>query len=185
MTGQESRPSGSLPPITGSFGLTGGKASGEDAAFIHDSTENIVATASPGDTVRVHYTGTLEDGQEFDSSRGGDPIAFQLGSHQVIPGFEEAIVGMTPGETKTVTLDVDQAYGAHREDLVFTVPQGQFPPDMKLEPGLRVTATTQNGQQIDMVVIELGEDTVTLDANHPLAGKPLTFEIELVGIGGE
>jgi len=141
-----------------------------------------LTTASPGDTVRVHYTGKLEDGQTFDSSAGGEPIAFQLGAGQVIPGFEEAVVGMAPGERKTITLDPDQAYGEHRDDLVFTVPRTQFPEDMTLEEGLRVTATTQSGQQIDMTVVKLADDAVTLDANHPLAGKTLVFDIELVEI---
>ncbi len=141
-----------------------------------------MSTANTGDTVRVHYTGTLESGQEFDSSRGRDPIAFELGKHQVIPGFEDAVVGMKPGETKTVTIAAEDAYGPRREDLVFTLPQDQFPGDITLEKGLRVTGTTQEGQAIGMTVVDFTDDTVTLDANHPLAGESLIFEIELVEI---
>ncbi|MFQ5346841.1 MAG: peptidylprolyl isomerase [Rhodothalassiaceae bacterium] len=141
-----------------------------------------MSTANTGDTVRVHYTGTLESGQEFDSSRGRDPIAFELGKHQVIPGFEEAVVGMEPGEKKTITIAAEEAYGPRREDLVFTLPQDQFPGDIKLEKGLRVTGTTQEGQSIGMTVVDFTDETVTLDANHPLAGESLIFEIELVEI---
>lgn len=142
-----------------------------------------LSKANPGDMVKVHYTGTLDSGQQFDSSREREePIAFELGQNQVIPGFEEAIVGMEEGEKKEVTVDADEAYGPRREDLVFTLPKEQFPTEMPLEKGLRVTATTKEGQNIDMTVVDFTDDTVTLDANHPLAGEPLTFDIELVEI---
>jgi len=142
-----------------------------------------LSNATPGDTVKVHYTGKLESGEEFDSSRERDqPIAFEIGKAQVIPGFEQAVEGMEPGQTKQVTLDPEQAYGDRREDLVFTLPRDQFPADIELQQGLRVTGTTQQGQQIDMTVVSFDDESVTLDANHPLAGQSLTFDIELVDL---
>lgn len=142
-----------------------------------------MSNATPGDTVKVHYTGKLESGEEFDSSRERDqPIAFEIGKAQVIPGFEQAVEGMEPGQTKQVTLDPEQAYGDRREDLVFTLPRDQFPADIELQQGLRVTGTTQQGQQIDMTVVSFDDESVTLDANHPLAGQSLTFDIELVDL---
>ncbi|GEQ98666.1 peptidyl-prolyl cis-trans isomerase [Iodidimonas gelatinilytica] len=143
-----------------------------------------MSTASTGDTVKVHYTGTLDSGQQFDSSRDREPISFELGKRQVIVGFETAIEGMAPGETKQVKIPADEAYGQRRDDLVFAVPPDQFPAEMKAEEGMRVTGTTQQGQQVEMMIVKVTEETITLDANHPLAGHDLTFDLELVEIVG-
>ncbi|GER05785.1 peptidyl-prolyl cis-trans isomerase [Iodidimonas muriae] len=143
-----------------------------------------MSTASTGDTVKVHYTGTLDSGQQFDSSHDREPISFELGKRQVIVGFETAIEGMAPGETKQVKIPADEAYGQRRDDLVFAVPPDQFPAEMKAEEGMRVTGTTQQGQQVEMMIVKVTEETITLDANHPLAGHDLTFDLELVEIVG-
>jgi peptidylprolyl isomerase len=142
-----------------------------------------LSTASTGDTVKVHYTGTLNSGQQFDSSREREPIAFELGKQQVIAGFETAIEGMAAGETKQVTIPADEAYGPRRDDLVFAVPPDQFPAEMTPEEGMRVTGTTKEGQQVEMMIVKVSEDKITLDANHPLAGHDLNFDLELVEIG--
>jgi len=133
--------------------------------------------------VKVHYTGKLESGEQFDSSREREqPISFELGKEEVIPGFEQAVEGMEPGQTKQVNVAPEQAYGERREDLVFSLPREQFPDDIELQQGLRVTGTTQQGQQIDMTVVDFDDQSVTLDANHPLAGQQLVFDIELVDV---
>lgn len=138
--------------------------------------------ASSGDRVRVHYTGTLDSGQQFDSSEGRDPIAFRLGEGQVIAGFENAVVGMSAGEQRKVTIPVEQAYGPRREEMVFVIPRDQFPADVRLEKGMRVSGNTSDGQRVDMAVIAFTDDSVTLDGNHPLAGETLIFEITLVDV---
>ncbi|HYD51258.1 MAG TPA: peptidylprolyl isomerase [Gemmatimonadaceae bacterium] len=137
--------------------------------------------ASNGDTVSVHYTGTLADGMPFDSSEGRDPLRFTLGAGQVVPGFDAAVTGMTVGETKTVTIPAAEAYGATRPDLVLSVPRSQVPPGMTLEVGQRLQMG-RGDQAFPVVVKEIGDEAVTLDANHPLAGEDLTFELELVAI---
>lgn len=142
-----------------------------------------MSKASSGDRVRVHYTGTLDSGQQFDSSEGRDPIAFKLGEGQVIGGFENAVLGMAEGESRKVTIPVEEAYGPRREEMVFVVPREQFPDDVRLEKGMRVSGNTAEGQRVDMAVIAFTDDSVTLDGNHPLAGEALTFEITLVDIG--
>lgn len=140
-----------------------------------------MAEANRGDTVRVHYTGTLEDGQVFDSSQGRDPLEFQLGAGQVIPGFEEAIAGMEPGEEKQVTIPSDDAYGPRREDLVMAVGREQFPEDVTPEVGQQLQM--KKGERTFVVSVQdVAEDRVVLDANHPLAGRDLNFELELVAI---
>ncbi len=138
--------------------------------------------AVAGDTVRVHYTGTLEDGTEFDSSRDRDPIEFVLGAGQVIPGFENAVAGMEPGETKTFTIPADEAYGPHRPELVHRIPRAQVPAEVTLAPGARLEARDQGGRRVVLTVIEVTDEEAVLDANHPLAGKDLTFQIELVAV---
>jgi peptidylprolyl isomerase len=138
--------------------------------------------AKQGDTVHVHYRGTLEDGSEFDSSDGGDPISFTIGSGEVIPGFENAISGMSPGQKKTERMSVENAYGEHREELVFKVGRDQIPPDNDVEVGDMLQVGFPDGTSAAVQVADLDEETVTLDANHPLAGKELTFELELVKI---
>ena len=135
--------------------------------------------ATSGDTVRVHYTGTLDDGSEFDSSAGREPLEFTLGSGQVIPGFDNAVAGMAVGDTKTVTMGPDDAYGTSDPDLVQVVERGRIPPDIALEVGMLLSA---GGQRLQVTAFD--DESVTLDANHPLAGKALTFALELVDFVG-
>jgi len=137
--------------------------------------------AKKGDKVSVHYTGTLKDGSPFDSSEGRDPLQFTLGAGQVVPGFDAAVTGMTKGETKKVTIPAAEAYGAPRAELLLKVPRAQVPPGMDPRVGQRLQVG--RGQDaIPVVVREVDDETVTLDANHPLAGEDLTFELELVEI---
>ena len=138
--------------------------------------------ARQGNTVKVHYTGKLDDGTVFDSSAGAQPLEFTIGQGQMISGFEQGVVGMEQGETRTVIVAADQAYGIHRPDGVFEVDRSEIPPSIPLEVGMQLQATSANGQPAQMTVLELSEDKVKLDANHPLAGKDLTFDIEVVEI---
>jgi peptidylprolyl isomerase len=141
------------------------------------------AVAKNGDTVQVNYTGKLADGTVFDSSIGREPLEFTLGNGQMIPGFEKAVLGMKVGEKKTVTIPADQAYGPHLDELVVEVPRDKLHSDAELAVGQILQTTAQNGQQIMFTITAISDNgTVTLDANHPLAGKDLTFEIELVKI---
>jgi len=139
-------------------------------------------SAKRGDTVHVHYRGTLADGSEFDNSAGGDPISFTLGAGEVIPGFETAIEGMSAGEKKTHTISAENAYGERREELVFTVGREQMPIDSEIEVGDMLRVGFPDGTSAAVQVAALDGQSVTLDANHPLAGKDLTFELELVSI---
>jgi peptidylprolyl isomerase len=138
--------------------------------------------AKSGDTVRLHYKGTLDDGSVFDSSEGRDPLEFTVGSGQIIPGLDEAIPGMKIGDEKTVRVEAENAYGAHNPDARQAVPRSNIPDTVPLEVGLQLQAQTDNGQMMTVVVAEIAEDEVVLDANHPLAGKALTFDIQLTGI---
>lgn len=138
--------------------------------------------AKAGDTVRIHYTGTLSDGSTFDSSAGRDPLEFTLGTGQVIPGFDKAIDGMATGETRTVEIPAADAYGAHDPNGRQAFPRDKVPDDLPLEIGTRLQLASPEGQPILVTVAEVTETEVILDANHPLAGKDLTFEIELVEI---
>ncbi|GAB2773863.1 peptidylprolyl isomerase [Rhabdobacter roseus] len=139
--------------------------------------------AQSGDTVQVHYKGTLPDGQLFDSSAGREPLSFQLGSGQVIPGFDEGVTGMEVGDKKTIQIPSENAYGAVNEDLVIHFDRSQIPSDIPLEIGTTLNMHQEgNGQVIQVVVKEVQEAHVILDANHPLAGQDLIFELELVGI---
>lgn len=140
-----------------------------------------MAQAKQGDTVRVHYTGTLDDGQEFDSSRGLDPLTFTLGAGAVIPGFDEAVTGMTVGDEKRVTIAADEAYGPRRDELTLQLPRSELPAEMELEEGSQLRME-QGDQSIVVTVRQLDDSTVTLDANHPLAGEALTFDLQLVEI---
>jgi peptidylprolyl isomerase len=133
-----------------------------------------------GDNVKVHYTGTLEDGSVFDSSEGGEPLAFAVGSGQVIVGFDEAVTGMKVGETKTVNIPCEKAYGERNDEMIIQAPVEQVPPDLKLELGMRLEMGGTNGEVLRVVVAEIEETHITLDANPPLAGKDLTFKLELV-----
>lgn len=142
-----------------------------------------MAEAKQGDTVRVHYTGKLDDDSVFDSSYERDePLEFTVGSQQVIPGFDEAVVGMEPGDTKQVRLEPDEAYGEHQDDHVVEVEKERLPDDVDAEVGLRLQLQHEDGETIPVTLTEVSGETVTLDANHPLAGEALTFEIELVEI---
>ena len=138
--------------------------------------------AKAGDTVRIHYTGTLADGSTFDSSAGRDPLEFTLGSGQVIPGFDKAVDGMSVGEEKTVDIEAVDAYGAHDSNGVQSFPRDKVPADIPLDIGTRLQLSTPSGQPVMVTVSEVTDTEVILDANHPLAGKDLTFKIELVEI---
>lgn len=141
-----------------------------------------MAQAKQGDTVNVHYTGRLEDGTVFDSSRERHPLQFTLGKGQVITGFEQAVIGMSTGETKTVNIPMDQAYGPRREDMIVTVDRSQLPADLNPMVGQRLELTQMDDQAMLVTVTDITESSITLDANHPLAGKTLAFDIELVGL---
>jgi peptidylprolyl isomerase len=138
--------------------------------------------AKYGDTVKVHYTGTLADGTVFDTSMHREPLQFSLGAGQVITGFERAILGMTPGESKTITIPAEHAYGPHQEDRVHVLPRNQFPTNLEPQIGQQLEARSPNGQILVVTVIDFSEADVTLDTNHPLAGKDLTFNIQLIAI---
>ena len=140
------------------------------------------AQAKTGDTVKIHYTGTREDGTVFDTSAEREPLAFTLGQGLVIPGFEQAVIGMKVGESKTVDIPVEQAYGPIRDDLIVVVERDQLPEDLEPEVGQQLQMTQTDGSYTVVTVTEVSETTITIDANHPLAGQNLTFEIELVEI---
>ncbi|SHH93181.1 FKBP-type peptidyl-prolyl cis-trans isomerase [Marivita hallyeonensis] len=135
-----------------------------------------------GDTVSIHYTGTLADGATFDSSEGRDPLEFTVGAGQIIPGLDEAIPGMAVGDKKVVDVSADQAYGQPDPNARQAVPRAEIPADIPLEPGTQLQMQTPTGQVVPVMVAEVSETEVTLDANHPLAGKDLTFAIELMEI---
>lgn len=139
--------------------------------------------AKTGDTVRIHYTGTLSDGSTFDSSEGREPLEFTIGSGQIIPGLDAALPGMTAGDKKTVEVPADQAYGEPDPNARQAVPRADIPADIPLEIGTQLQVQTPQGQVMPVTVAEVTEVEVILDANHPLAGQDLTFAIELVSVG--
>jgi peptidylprolyl isomerase len=147
--------------------------------------------AKKGDKVKVHYTGRLEGGEIFDSSEcieddcncNTGPMEFTIGEGEVIPGFETAVIGMSEGEAKTFTIPVDEAYGLRNEEMVVAVERSHVPADLTPEVGMRLEVTQEDGQEFPVVITEVTETHVTLDANHPLAGRELTFDIKLVEIG--
>jgi peptidylprolyl isomerase len=141
-----------------------------------------MAKAKTGDTVKVHYTGTLEDGSVFDSSEGRDPLEFKMGEGSIIPGFEKAVEGMEKGDSETVTIEADDAYGPYQEEMVFQVSASEVPEDLDPKVGEQLQVRQADGSTVVVVVKAMDEKEVTLDANHPLAGKALTFKIELVEI---
>jgi peptidylprolyl isomerase len=141
--------------------------------------------AQAGDTVRVHYTGRLTDGTIFDSSMQREPLEFTLGQGEMISGFEHAIIGMSPGQSKTETIPSEQAYGLHRSELLIDVERQHLPPDLQPHVGQNLQMTRPNGVAMTVVVTAVSISQVTLDANHPLAGKDLIFDITLVAIGQE
>jgi peptidylprolyl isomerase len=138
--------------------------------------------AKKGDTVKIHYTGKLDDGTVFDSSEGREPLSFTIGNGQVIPGFEEAVVGMALEEKKNVTIPPEKAYGPRNEEMVINVPRKRVPPDINPETGQRLQMQGPNEQMIIVEITEVTDESITLDANPPLAGKDLIFDIELVEI---
>ncbi|MDA8595653.1 MAG: FKBP-type peptidyl-prolyl cis-trans isomerase [Flavobacteriaceae bacterium] len=138
--------------------------------------------AKANDTVKVHYKGTLSDGQVFDTSEGRDPMEFTLGTGQVIPGFENGILGMDADQTKTIEIPAAEAYGDIKAELVQEVPRAQLPEEIKPEVGMQLMSQTPDGQQIPLIITAVTDDTITVDANHPLAGKDLTFEVTLVSV---
>lgn len=142
-----------------------------------------MSTAKTNDTVKVHYTGKLTDGQIFDSSRERDPLQFTVGGGQMIKGFDEAVNGMTLNETKSVTIPCAEAYGDYNEELIQAIPRTDLPADMNPEKGQTLIATDPSGHQNHVLVVEVSQTEIKIDANHPLAGKDLIFEIELVEIG--
>ena len=135
-----------------------------------------------GDTIKVHYHGTLTDGSVFDSSTGREPLEFEVGSGMVIEGFDNGVLGMTIGEKKTVSLTPEQAYGELREDMFMEFPIDRFPTDLVPELGMQLNMSNDEGDQFPVVIVEITEDYVVLDSNHPLAGKDLIFDLELVDI---
>ena len=138
--------------------------------------------ATSGDTVKVHYTGTLKSGEEFDSSRERDPLKFTLGQGQLIKGFEDAVMGLKPGDKKTVEIASDDAYGQYDLNLVINVDRKNIPDDINLKNGMMLESVQNDGRRIPVKVVKVMDDAVTVDANHPLAGEDLVFEIELLEI---
>ncbi len=134
------------------------------------------------DTVKVHYTGKLADGQVFDTSEGKEPIEFTLGQGQLIPGFEKGLIDMKLNEKKTINIPVDEAYGPPREDLVQEVDKNQLPPEIQPEVGMGLVSKTPDGIEMNLLVAEVKESTIVVDGNHPLAGKDLIFDLEVVDI---
>ncbi len=134
-----------------------------------------------GNKVAVHYRGTLDDGEEFDSSEGREPLEFVVGSGQLIPGFEKAVMGMSPGEEKTVTLEPDEAYGPYEDELVIDGPRSSFPPG-ELHVGQSYTVQLAKGDEAEARVVSITGDRVRMDFNHPLAGKRITFRLRVVSV---
>lgn len=139
--------------------------------------------AKKGDLVKVHYTGRLTDGSQFDSSEGREPLEFTVGAGQMIKGFDTGVEGMAIGEKKSITVPPEEGYGLRNEEAVIEFPAEQIPADMKLEEGMQLTLQDQDGRPVPVVVAEIRENVVILDANHFLAGKDLIFDVELVEIG--
>lgn len=143
-----------------------------------------MAEVKNGDVVKVHYTGKLTNGEQFDSSTGHEPLEFTVGAGQMIPGFDAALPGMNVGDKKTITIPAKDAYGEANEEAIIEFPKENVPAEMKLEPGQSLTLSNQEGQPFPVVVKEIKDDVIILDANHFLAGKDLVFDIELVEVGG-
>jgi peptidylprolyl isomerase len=146
-------------------------------------SEENASQAKAGDTVKIHYTGTLDDGTQFDSSAGREPLEFQVGGGQVIPGFDQAVEGMSVGESKSINIPPAEAYGERHEQMVQEVPKSALPEEIKPEVGQALSARNQEGQEMQLTVTEVKDESIVVDGNHPLAGKALNFDIELVNIG--
>lgn len=141
-----------------------------------------MSQARNGDMVKVHYTGTLEDGTQFDSSEGREPLEFTVGSGQVIPGFDKAVSGMAVGDKKDVSIPPEDAYGPRMDDMVHEVPKTALPPDLEPAEGMPLAAKGEDGQTINLTITEVNETSIIVDANHPLAGEELNFRLELMEI---
>ncbi len=144
-----------------------------------------MAEVKSGDTVKVHYHGKLNDGTTFDSSEGREPLEFEVGSGSVIAGFDNGVTGMKVGDKKTINIPVDEAYGQLQDDLLIEFPLDRFPADMKPEVGMELNMSNGAGQDFPVIITEVRDNSVVLDANHPLAGEDLTFDLELVAIKGK
>jgi peptidylprolyl isomerase len=144
-----------------------------------------MAEVKSGDTVKVHYHGKLNDGTTFDSSEGREPLEFEVGSGSVIAGFDNGVTGMKVGDKKTINIPVDEAYGQLQDDLLMEFPLDRFPADMKPEVGMELNMSNGAGQDFPVIITEVRDTSVVLDANHPLAGEDLTFDLELVEIKGK
>lgn len=136
-----------------------------------------------GDTISVNYTGKFEDGEIFDTSEGREPLTFTVGTGQIIKGFDDAVVGMKTGDTKSITVTPEDGYGEHREELIINMPKINIPDDIDLTIGLPVNLIDQSGNPIPAVVTDILDDVVKMDVNHPLAGKTLVFDLEIVATG--
>ena len=142
-----------------------------------------MAQAKTGDTVKVHYTGKLEDGTVFDTTSQGGPLEFTIGEGRLIPDFEEAVIGMEPGESRSFQVASDKAYGPHREEMVMTIDRKEIPEGLDPQLNQKLQVQQANDQTFVVTVTGVSEESVTLDANHPLAGKDLIFDIQLAEIG--
>jgi peptidylprolyl isomerase len=143
-----------------------------------------MAQVKSGDKIKVHYHGKLTSGETFDSSEGRDPLEFEVGSGMVIKGFDEGVTGMAVGEKKTINIPFDEAYGPRNPDMVIDMPKDRFPSDMEITVGMPLVMNDGQGQQFQVTIVEIEEESVKLDANHPLAGQDLIFDLELVEIVG-
>jgi len=143
---------------------------------------NIMQAAKKGDKVKVHYHGKLTNGNTFDSSEGREPLEFEIGGGMVIAGFDDGVTGMIIGEKKTINIPADQAYGPKQEEMIMEFPKDRFPADMVPEVGMQLNMSNGSGQNFPVVIVELKDEIVVLDANHPLAGEELVFDLELVAI---
>jgi FKBP-type peptidyl-prolyl cis-trans isomerase 2 len=135
-----------------------------------------------GDKVKVHYHGRLTNGETFDKSEGREPLEFEVGSGMVIKGFDDGVTGMAVGEKKTINIPFDEAYGPKNPDMLIEMPKDRFPKDMEIEVGMPLGMSDGQGQQFQVIITEIKDDVVMLDANHPLAGQDLVFDLELVAI---
>ncbi len=143
-----------------------------------------MAQVKSGDKVKVHYHGKLTTGETFDSSAGREPLEFEVGSGMVIKGFDDGVTGMAVGDKKTINIPFDEAYGPRNPEMVIDMPKERFPEDMEVEVGMPLVMSDGQGQQFQVTIVEIKETSVILDANHPLAGKDLVFDLELVEIVG-
>jgi FKBP-type peptidyl-prolyl cis-trans isomerase 2 len=138
--------------------------------------------AKQGDSVKIHYTGRLTNGEQFDSSAGREPLAFDLGSGMVIKGFDDGVTGMTVGEKKTINIPPHEAYGEVNAEMIIEFPKANMPPEMVVEAGMQLMMNNGEGQQLPVVVREIKDEVIVIDANHPLAGQELIFDLELVEV---